>query len=180
VTMLDPDPDLEPSDRIAVHLGRRIGARVSVIVTENATTMVSYRWKSADQVQVRVHEMFGEAENPVLDAVAAFVRGNRGVQSRPMDEFIRANRHRIRRRERRLEELRLKPAAGVHHDLGAYRERLNRRFFAGHVTARITWGRQPPRRGRRHHGLGANKPDLDQIRVKTLLDQPLIPRFLLD
>lgn len=178
--MLDPDPDLEPSDRIAVHLARRIGARVSVIVTENATTMVSYRWKSADQVQVRMHEMFGDAENPVLDAVAAFVRGNRGVQSRPMDEFIRANRHRIRRRERRLEELRLKPAAGAHHDLGAYRDRLNRRFFAGHVTARITWGRQPPRRRRRHIGFGAYYRDLDLIRVNPLLDQRWIPRFFVE
>lgn len=162
------------------HLARRIGARVVITLTENATTMVSYRWKSSEEVHVRIHRMFGDAAAGVLDAVAAFVRGNRGAASRPMDEFIRSNRHRIRRRERRLDPARLKSAAGEVHDLGAMHARLNRRFFSGHVTARITWGRQPPRRRRRHIGFGAYYRDLDLIRINPLLDQRWIPKFFVE
>ncbi len=161
-------------------LARRIGARVVVTLTENATTMVSYRWKAADEVHVRIHRMFCEAEASILDAVGAFVRGNRGAASRPMDEYIRANRHKIRRRERRLDAARLRPAAGEVHDLGDMRERLNKRFFGNHVTAKITWGRQPPRRRRRHIGFGAYYRDLDLIRMNPLLDQRWIPKFFVE
>jgi predicted SprT family Zn-dependent metalloprotease len=162
------------------HLARRVGAKVRVTVTENATTMVSYRWHSAEEVHVRIHTMFGEAESEVIDAVAAFVRGNRGSASRPMDEFIRANRHRIRRRERRLDAARLRPPEGRVYDLSVMHERLNRKFFGGHVTARITWGRQPPRRRRRHIGFGAYYRDLDLIRINPLLDERWIPKFFVE
>ncbi|HVO31562.1 MAG TPA: SprT-like domain-containing protein [bacterium] len=167
-------------DSLRDHIARRIGARVTLSLTENATTMVSYRWRASDEVQVRMHRMFCEAESGVIDAVAAFVRGNRGAASRPMDEYIRANRHRIRRRERRLDPKRLKAPAGEVHDLGAMKARLNRRFFGGHVTAKITWGRQPPRRKRRHIGFGAYYRDLDLIRVNPLLDQRWIPKFFVE
>lgn len=170
---------LAPED-LAAHLIRKIGARVVVTLTENATTMVSYRWKAADEVHVRIHRMFLESEMAILDAVSAFVRGNRGAASRPMDDYIRDNRHKIRRRERRLDAARLRPPEGDVHDLGEMRARLNRRFFGNHVTARITWGRQPPRRRRRHIGFGAYYRDLDLIRVNPLLDQRWIPKFFVE
>lgn len=166
--------------RLSDHLGARIGARVEVVVTENATTMVSYRWHTAEQVQIRMHRMFEDAEVRVLDAIAAFVRGSRGNASRPMDEYIRENRHRIRRRERRLDAARLRSPAGEVYDLAALRDRLNRKFFRGHVTARITWGRQPPRRRRRHIGFGAYYRDLDLIRINPLLDQRWIPKYFVE
>ena len=175
-----PIPKSDLAGTLEVSLARRLPARVIVAITENATTMVSYRWKSADEVVVRMHEMFGEAPPEVLEAVAAFVRGNRGHASRPMDEFIRTNRHRIRRRVRRPEDLKLRAPQGRWHDLGLLRDRLNRRFFGGHVTARITWGRQPPRRRRRHIGFGAYYRDLDLIRVNPLLDQRWIPKFFVE
>ena len=174
MTLLAPDAGLVD------YLARRVGAKVRLVFTENATTMVSYRWKAAGEVHLRLHRMFVEATTAVHDAIAAFVRGNRGAASRPMDEFIRSNRHLIRRRERRLDEARLRSPAGDVYDLKAMRDRMNRRFFGGHVTARITWGRQPPRRRRRHIGFGAYYRDLDLIRVNPLLDQRWVPKFFVE
>lgn len=168
------------STAVIERLTSRVGARVTVTFTENATTMVSYRWRAADEVHVRMHRMFEGAEALILDAVAAFVRGNRGPASQPMDDFIRTNRHLIRRRERRLDEAKLRPPEGEVYDLRAMRDRLNKKFFGGHVTAKITWGRQPPRRRRRHIGFGAYYRDLDLIRINPLLDQRWIPKFFVE
>ncbi len=167
-------------DPVSPQLAPRIGARVVITFTENATTMVSYRWRTSEEVQIRLHRMFESAPPGILDAIAAFVRGNRGNAARPMDEWIREHRHLIRRRERRLDELRLKAPAGRWHDLKAMHDRLNKRFFKGHVTARITWGRQPPRRRRRHIGFGAYYRDLDLIRVNPLLDQEWVPKYFVE
>lgn len=165
---------------LAQYLTRRIGAKVSLVLTENATTMVSYRWRGASDVHIRLHRMFCAAAVDVHDAIAAFVRGNRGAQSRPMDEFIRANRHQIRRKAPRFDPEKLKAPKGDVYDLREMRDRLNKRFFRGHVTARITWGRQPPRRRRRHIGFGAYYRDLDLIRVNPLLDQEWVPKFFVE
>lgn len=171
---------LPEKDGLALYLGRRIGARVALVLTENATTMVSYRWRAAGDVQIRLHRMFSEARIEVHDAIAAFVRGNRGAASRPMDEFIRSNRHQIRRKAPRFDPEKLKAPKGEVYDLRDMRDRLNKRFFGGHVTARITWGRQPPRRRRRHIGFGAYYRDLDLIRVNPLLDQTWVPKFFVE
>lgn len=165
---------------LSQYLARRIGAKVALVLTENATTMVSYRWRGAGDVQIRLHRMFIDASVGVHDAIAAFVRGNRGAQSRPMDEFIRANRHQIRRKAPRFDPEKLKAPKGAVYDLREMRDRLNKRFFRGHVTARITWGRQPPRRRRRHIGFGAYYRDLDLIRVNPLLDQAWVPKFFVE
>lgn len=171
---------LPVKDDLASYLGRRIGAKVTLVLTENATTMVSYRWRAAGDVQIRVHRMFTDAAVAVHDAVAAFVRGNRGAASRPMDEFIRANRHLIRRKAPRFDPDKLKAPKGDVYDLKGMRDRLNKKFFGGHVTARITWGRQPPRRRRRHIGFGAYYRDLDLIRMNPLLDQSWVPKFFVE
>ena len=170
----------EKDDLLALYLGRRIGAKVTLVLTENATTMVSYRWRAAADVQIRLHRMFCEARVEVHDAIAAFVRGNRGSASRPMDEFIRSNRHQIRRKAPRFDPDKLKAPKGEVYDLREMHARLNKRFFGGHVTARITWGRQPPRRRRRHIGFGAYYRDLDLIRINPLLDQTWVPKFFVD
>lgn len=171
---------LPEKDDLAQYLGRRIGAKVTLVLTENATTMVSYRWRAAGDVQIRLHRMFSDARVEVHDAIAAFVRGNRGAASRPMDEFIRSNRHQIRRKAPRFDPDKLKAPKGEVYDLRAMRDRINKRFFGGHVTARITWGRQPPRRRRRHIGFGAYYRDLDLIRINPLLDQSWVPKFFVD
>lgn len=168
------------ADDLAVYLARRVGAKVALILTENATTMVSYRWRSASEVQIRLHRMFSDAPGDVHDAISAFVRGKRGAQSSAMDDFIRANRHLIRRKAPRLDPAKLRSARGEEYDLKEMRDRMNRRWFGGHVTARITWGRQPPRRRRRHIGFGAYYRDIDLIRINPLLDQAWVPKFFVE
>ncbi len=175
------DPPIPgPSAQLAESLARRLGTSVEVVLTENATTMVSYRWRTAHKVVVRLHRMFEDAHASILDSIASFLRGRRGAHSGPMDDFIRENRHRIRKREPRFEELKLKGPVGEVYDLREIRDRLNRRFFRGHVTARITWGRMPPRRRRRHIGFGAYYRDHDLIRMNPLLDQPWVPRYFVE
>lgn len=72
-------------------------------------------------------------------------------------------------------------------DLSRIAEELNRRFFGGELTARITWGRRRPRRRSRRRRtrrvsmqLGSYHPDQDLVRVHPALDQPWVPRYVLE
>lgn len=71
-------------------------------------------------------------------------------------------------------------------DLSELADEVNRRYFEGRLTARITWGRRRPRRRRRSRGrrvsmqLGSYHQEQDLVRVHPALDQPWVPRFVLE
>lgn len=73
-------------------------------------------------------------------------------------------------------------------DLSPLADDLNLRYFGGALTAAITWGRRRPRRRRPRRRrtervslqLGSYHPDQDLVRVHPALDQPWVPRFVLE
>lgn len=70
-------------------------------------------------------------------------------------------------------------------DLAALAEEVNRRWFGGELTAAITWGRRRPRRRRRRVRrvslqLGSYHPEQDLVRIHPALDQPWVPRFVIE
>lgn len=69
---------------------------------------------------------------------------------------------------------------GRHVDLEAIYQALNRDYFDNRVQARITWGRQPPRRPRRSIRLGAYDSRKQLIRIHPLLDQAFVPRYVVE
>lgn len=89
-----------------------------------------------------------------------------------------------RRPQRRPRRLRTRGRAV---DLSPLVAELNERFFEGALTAAITWGRRRPRRRRRRRRtnrislqLGSYNQDQDLVRVHPALDQPWVPRFVLE
>jgi len=71
-------------------------------------------------------------------------------------------------------------------DLAELAEEVKERYFAGDLAAGITWGRRRPRRRRRARGrrvslqLGSYHPEQDLVRIHPVLDQPWVPRFVLE
>jgi hypothetical protein len=71
-------------------------------------------------------------------------------------------------------------------DLAELAAEVKERYFADDLTAGITWGRRRPRRRRRTRGrrvslqLGSYHPEQDLVRIHPVLDQPWVPRFVLE
>jgi hypothetical protein len=169
---------LARSSELAQRVARFLGPafRVHLTVHDNGSTMVSFR-RQPPLLKVRVHHMFLDAPEPVVEALADFA--GRGVREagKVLDDFIASRQERIRVLPRRSAPLR---SRGRCFDLKALFDELNHRYFQGGIRARIGWGRQSGRRRRKSIRLGVYDHKAREIRVHPALDRPDVPRFFVE
>lgn len=169
-----------PADRrrlatdLANRLAAQVGAQVHLVVTNNTSTMVSYRWQES-LLRMRVHHMFVGAPKEVVGALAGYAKGC-AVSGRAINDFVQRNVAQVRETRRRRHEGNLQ-AQGSHHDLGAYFDDLNRRFFGSRIEAKIGWGRGAPGRKRRSIRMGVYLHESRVIRIHPALDRPEVPAY---
>jgi hypothetical protein len=165
------------AESLARSLSDELGLPVRLSVTDNRTTMISFR-RAPSALRLRLHHMFLDAPEPVVRAVADYAgRGHRRA-GRVLDDFIRREQPRIRQ-ERDLSDERFSPVGQFFH-LEEIRDRLNDRFFQGGVRACIGWGRTPGRRRRKSIRLGVYDHQTREIRIHPALDHPEVPRFFVE
>jgi hypothetical protein len=187
MVVLHPDaPRLE----LQRALNRLTGGRLSsLILTDNRRTILSVqpgRPGDRTQLSLRIHHSFVGATPEVLQAVAAFLESRKGSdRSREALTVIRQHfaAHRPEGRARRA-AIR---SAGVVYDLREIMEDLNQRYFGGRLSVGVTWGRSSGGAG--HHcrrrrttslQLGSYSYEDRLIRLHGVLDQPGIPRYVIE
>ena len=170
----DPLAEAAARGRLAATLRVRTGLGVTVITTNNTSTMMSVKYdRSRTHVRVRLHRMFLAAPAEVVDALAAWLKEPRARKAgRLLDTFIRENSHQVRRAVHSTVKTR-----GARHDLQVLFDETNRAYFSNSVTAAITWGRVPETRKRRSIRFGSYYPLENLIRIHPLLDQAFVPEF---
>jgi hypothetical protein len=166
---------------MASDLAYRVSAILSVpvrlFVTDNRTTMVSFR-RGAKGLRLRVHHMFLEAPDEVVRALALYAGRGTASAGQLLDEFIQVRQPLIRKR-RTLSEPELSPQGRCFH-LQEIFEKLNAQHFGGAISARIAWGRMPGSKRRRSIRLGVYDPQGKEIRIHPALDRPYVPRFFVE
>jgi len=165
---------LFPLDEHTLHaaLERKIRKDVSLTITDNSTSMLSARLDK-DILTLRLHRVFLHAEDPVLNELALYVRGN--IKKTPLlRKFINEQSHYIVAAQRRSITLRTE---GMHHDLAEIFDSLNREYFDHRVTASITWGKQTRVYRARKRTLGSYFPKLRLIRINPILDKKSVPGY---
>ena len=162
---------------LAEQLARELGVPVRLSVTDNRSTMVSFR-RAPASLRLRLHHMFLDAPAPVVRAVADYAGRGQRRAGRLLDDFVRREQPRIRQhRDSRDEVL---SAQGRTYDLAEIFEQLNERYFQSGVRATIGWGRSPSRRRRKSIRLGVYDHQTREIRLHPALDQPAVPRFFVE
>ncbi|MBX3130989.1 MAG: hypothetical protein KF718_29995 [Polyangiaceae bacterium] len=164
-------------------LERRIelahGGVVQLAVTDNRRRMVT-RTKDRGRLRVRLHMMFLDAPERVIDALVRFVGREDADASGTLGEYIDQNRHRIRG-DRPVKTVRPR---GAVHDLAAILGHVNERYFGGSVSdVLVTWGRKTePRDGRSRHTikLGSYSTAERLIRIHPCLDRDWVPRYFVE
>lgn len=171
-------PAIAAEIRLEAELGQRLPVPVLVRVTDNTSTMISFR-RRGRALYVRAHRMFGEAPPPVLDALALFVSKDEIPKdsAKLLDEWI--DRHRDVLNEARSDALRIQPF-GEAHDLQAIFDRLNTLHFAGKIQATITWTRAAKGQRRTSIHMGTYSDELKLIRIHPALDQAWVPEHFVE
>jgi hypothetical protein len=165
------------AESLARDLSRELGLPVRLAVTDNRSTMISFR-RAPAALRLRLHHMFLDAPEPVVRAVADYAGRGQRRAGRVLDDFIRREQPRIRQ-ERDATDEQLTPEGQYFH-LEEIRDRLNERFFQGGVRATIGWGRAPGRRRRKSIRLGVYDHQTREIRIHPALDHPEVPRFFVE
>ena len=153
---------------------------LSLAITDNTRSMITVRWRNGSCV-VRLHQMFLDATEDVLRALAAFIRRPSVRHRSFLRAFIKTHEAKIRPAETPV-----KPrsprlhAEGKHVDLRGFFERINAVYFGGRLGCAITWGTRKRGRRPRTIRLGSFCPQKRIIRIHPVLDSPAVPDYVIE
>jgi len=159
------------SDRITTLSGKA----VTLTITDNATSMLSAARKNG-RLTVRLHRMFLQAEDVILEAVAGFIAGKKECRT-VIRDFIKTNSPRIGHTTSTPAPL---MPHGKVYSLTDIFEQVNRGYFEGRITAGITWGRNRPVKRVRRITLGSYCNSSNIIRIHPLLDRKAVPSYFVE
>ncbi len=168
---------LERANALAFRLSRELAVSVRLSVTDNRSTMVSFR-RAPTGLRLRLHHMFLEAPEHVVQAIADYAGRGKRHAGEVLDDFIRGQQLLIRQ-HRHDGEGELDPR-GQCFDLQEIFQTLNARFFQDGIQARIGWGRMPGKRRRKSIRLGVYDHQTREIRIHPSMDRSDVPRFFVE
>lgn len=149
---------------------------VQLSVTDNRRRMVTQTLVGS-VLKVRVHMMFLDAPERVVQALIRYVVESDRRASVIIGEYIEKNSHRIRAVKPTRGPLRTK---GSVHDLYAILNEISSKYFGGAASdLLITWGRRgsSPKAARKSIKLGTYSATERLIRVHPVLDREWVPRY---
>ena len=151
-------------------LEQRLGRPVSLVLTDNSTTVLSCRTRDGI-LTVRLHRMFLSSDNQVLGEIVSYLRDRKGAMPH-FRSFLRTNRDGMKRKPAKKVCVRTK---GRHYDLAELYDEINREYFGNNVTAAITWGSRCPRSAVRKRTVGSYSERSNTIRINPVLDKKDVP-----
>jgi len=170
------DEVLVKAEHLARRLSRDLNIAVRLSVTDNRSTMVSFR-RAQSNLRLRLHHMFLDAPEPVVRAIADYAGRGERLAGPVLDDFIRGRQPLIR--QDRDPDARLNPC-GRCFDLREIFYRLNQSFFQDGIRADIGWGRMPFKKRRKSIRLGLYDHQTREIRIHPALDRPEVPAFFVE
>ena len=169
---------LERARSLAEAISKHVKLPVQLSVTDNRSTMISYR-RVGGRLLLRVHHMFLNAPEHVVRAVADYTGRSRREASSIIDAFVSEHAANIRVGRGKSTAARLF-AQGKAYDLREIFERINDAAFDGRIDARIGWGRILTSGRRRSIRMGVYDKVSRTIRIHPALDRPEVPRFFVE
>ncbi|TAN40836.1 MAG: hypothetical protein EPN25_06375 [Nitrospirae bacterium] len=157
------------------HLTRLTGYGISLTITDNVSSMISYR-KKGPAVALRLHRIFLQADRTVIEELGQFIR-NRRHRTPLIRRYILEHAGSVAPKPSRKQVL---VTRGRHHDLSAVSQRVNAAYFNGRISAGITWGSKKVSHGIRRRILGSYNSRTNTIRINPVLDRKDVPLYYLE
>lgn len=160
-------------------LEQQSGRQLDVRFHRNRWTYFSCETAVRDgRDRVGLHEVFLDAPPEVIRAVARLIRREDAQARRLIRSFVEAHSHVWDTlADRPPRPPKIKPRGKVY-DLQAFFDEINRRYFGGECSARITWGNGArTMRGRRQITLGTYDEETGIVRIHPYLDRRRVPKY---
>jgi len=155
-------------------LKQTLGDNLRITWTNNRRVMISYKVRKGVPL-LRLHESFATADDGLKsDLVHYLTKGRRVPPS--IKDFIR-DACSAQDRPPRSEKRRTK---GQVYDLSGIYRKLNREYFSGSLSCRISWGRKIFCDRKRSLTFGSYMPDGNLIRIHPVLDTEMVPSFFIE
>lgn len=173
-------PSVQAADvnALTTWLEAQLKVPVSLVFTDNRSSILSVKRQTASGCHLRVHHMFHQAPEAVWQAVVAYVRGEESASRPVLRAYIKAQQSLIRESASRHAP-RLQPYGRCFNLEQIYHD-LNQMYFDNRVQASITWGRRPPKRPRTSIRFGSYDANQRLIRIHHLLDQAFVPQYFVE
>jgi predicted metal-dependent hydrolase len=162
-------------DSLQVYLEKITGKPVSLVLTDNVTSLISIRRKD-NLVSVRMHWMFLNAGDEVIREIACFIKKKRG-KTPHIRRFIRENQTCLKEREIKYRQTRIF-TQGKFHNLKEIFDALNSEYFEGKITASITW-RRGNKQAVKKRTLGSYSRHTNTIFINSVLDRENVPYYFI-
>lgn len=161
-------------------LGARLTTRVTIVWTDNRSSMLSVRGDGPAGLCLRLHYMFHQAPDAIWHALVAYIRDTDVTARDTLRTYVQCHQHLIRRPPEWQRRSRILQPRGDYFDLEVIYRELNQSYFADRVQVQITWSRWPPKRPRTSIRFGSYHAKDRLIRVHRLLDQSFVPRYVIE
>jgi hypothetical protein len=149
-----------------------LGRPVTLVLTDNSTSMLSA--KSRDGIMcVRLHRMFLDADNEVIDEIVSILRRRKG-DTALFRRYVRDNSDRLCKKP--PQNISVK-TTGRYHELRELFDEINAEYFDGAIDAIITWGSKCSRYAVRRRTLGSYSGSTNMVRINPVLDKKTVPRY---
>ncbi|MFN0065256.1 MAG: hypothetical protein ACKVOH_03350 [Chlamydiales bacterium] len=164
------------SDAFVLRLQRHVPLELDVTINNNRSTMLSISARRYGYARLSIHQMFLEAPDSVVEAVARYIRG-RDRRKKETNFLIRSyienNLGRYSKRESRLE------TKGRVYDLQGIFSRLQEEYFPEPCDLAIGWfGDCRPKK--RVITLGQYLSSAKTIKIHRLLDDTFLPPYFVE
>lgn len=159
-------------------LSKYLNIELDLVINENRCTMLNLLEKKRDWARLSVHKMFLDAPDPVISAIAHYVRGTRKdkqSQNLVLRGFIQQNLPRFDY-SHLLDKKKL-ASIGKIYDLKEIYHQVNKTYFANQLDLKITWYGQTGRRNRSRVTFGQYHDALRLVKIHRMLDDPFFPYF---
>lgn len=148
---------------------------LELVINENRWTMLNLLEKRATFARLSCHKMFLEAPDPVISAIAHYVRGSR-KESSVLRQYIQDHlsksdyTHQVKQH--------LLVDQGCTYQLRPLYEAINKKYFNQELNLSITWyGRKTRKRTRTRITFGQYVSGLRLIKIHRMLDHPFFPEY---
>jgi hypothetical protein len=166
----------DSKDKLKDFFERMIGRPLSLVLTDNSTSMLSIRTINGS-VTVRMHRMFLNAGEDILREMAVFIKTRKG-RTPLVRRFISENRTCLKKKERSSRTTCMRTQGRFYNLLEIFGD-INQEYFEGEITSAISWGKANKRRLVRKRTLGAYCRTADAIRINPVLDRRSVPLYFI-
>lgn len=170
-----PLPLSHDEDSLGDYLRKITGKSISLKITDNSASMLSLKTKGRI-VDVRLHRMFLNAGNDVIEEIAQFIK-NRKARTPLIRDFIKKNSNCLKKKPPQKLSINTQ---GKYYDLREIYSKVNSEYFNGRVSASITWGTKSPRYAARKRTLGSYSGHTNTIRINPILDKKSVPLYFVE